>query len=87
MQQALYSRGYAGVPYAPRGEDGFSSDIITRHIWDQEKYWHMVWLVVSLAEMTQNGPKWTKKGPKMIKNRFSPDIVVSYIVGKLIMGR
>ena len=32
----------------------------------------------------QNGPKWTKKGPKMVKNWFSSNIVVSYIVGKLM---
>ena len=32
----------------------------------------------------QNGPKWTKKGQKMVKNWFSSNIVVSYIFGKLM---
>ena len=32
----------------------------------------------------QIGPKWPKKGPKMVKNWFSSNIVVSYIFGKLM---
>ena len=32
----------------------------------------------------QNGPKWTKKGLRMVKNGSYSNIVISYIVGKLM---
>ena len=39
---------------------------------------------MKIVILGQNGPKWTKRGPKMVKNDFSLNIVVSYIVGKFM---
>ena len=45
---------------------------------------NFVWFFRNFHFWAQNGPKWTKKGPKMGKNGFSSNIVVSYMVGKLM---
>ena len=68
IKNDIYSRGYAGVPSELLGPRSFSSNIKSTYMGDQEKHWHMVWIVVSLAKMARLGAKRAQNGPNSISH-------------------